>query len=300
MLKREIDRLRDLDRRVNDLLVPGLAVHVSQRDLRSLGPDAEPLHPAQTPVEPEDPPDGAYMVVVDVMFDGVAEQMVEAESGTAVEPGEWVWLGYRLGDLNSTPYVLGGLRPRWTHLALSTMGGFEPGAPLNFGAAASAWRKLGDVLLRGRQTTWLAVGRLRVDYVDATENKVHWSARLDVELAATDGGAPGSGAAVLGRTLSSHSPALDQSGGGAADVGLALRVERAEETHEMDRPDETQRAEIWCGVRHVAVAEAELVVRTGSETIGSGTFVSSVELQRRNIGPSPTAALMDLDLYEMG
>lgn len=291
MLAREINRLRNLDRRVSDLLAEGLVVETTE--------DAR----------------GVYLARVNLEFDGLAEYSVTAESGTAVEPDERVWLCFPRGDLNATPYVLGGLRPRRTRLALGTRAGDSPGAAMHFGSdgvKAITWRKLGEVELGRYHSTWLAVGQLQVDYAEAEENSVYWSARVDVELAATVGGSPGGGGAVLGRTLSRESVALDHEAGGRLDVGLALRVERGD--------DERRTAEIWCGVQHVALAELEASVETGSAVrdislklqgdvladgalvtgITYGQYVTSVGVEAKSATPTVTSASLDVELYELG
>ena len=107
MLRREIGRLRGMDQRLSDLVTEGVvsAVTEDQRDV--------------------------YLVQVDLDFDGIAQYTVTAESGQHVDVGERVWLAFPRGDLNATPYVLGGLRPRRTRLALGTRVGDTPGVAPN-------------------------------------------------------------------------------------------------------------------------------------------------------------------------
>ena len=287
MLAREIGRLRDLDRRFGDLLAEGMVMAVTENQ------------------------HGVYLAQVDLEFDGVAQYSVTAESGEHVQEDERVWLVFPRGDLNATPYVLGGLRPRRTRLRLGTQAGSSPGIPLQYGTdgvAAIAWRKLGDVDLTRYHTTYLAVAVATLQYTGAGTNKVHWSARVDLELAATGGGSPvAAGTPVLGRTITRHSVALTHLSQGRVNEGLSLRVERG--------MDEKREAEIWCGVRHVAVSEEELVIsRTEAVTdvpshgampppthnLTTELFVQSVELQKRGITPNVTSASVDIELYELG
>ena len=289
MLAREINRLRDVDRRVTDLLVEGMVTEVAEYSEND---------------------EGIYLVRVDLDFDGVAEYSVTAESGIRVELGERVWLAFPNGSLNATPYVLGGLRPRRTRLVLS-------GA-----AAGSGWQLLGAMQLSRYHTTLLAVGRGRVQYPLA-ENVVDWSGGMTVELAATKGGAP-AGDNILGGTSSRHTVALNAGGVGYVGLGLALRsawrtppppppsgehdflrVESADDPGDkfhsrlQDPPAIRPKAEIWCSLRTDPVARAKLRLETGSETIGAGTFLTSVELLTESASAASSVSAT-LELYELG